>query len=348
MTDTGATIEFRNVRKEFGTFTALDNFCLEVGASEFMTLLGPSGSGKTTALNTLAGFIDADKGDILIDGVSIRHTPTEKRNIGMVFQSYSLFPHRNVLANVSFPLQMRKIDKAEVRQRSMKALEMVQLADLAQRMPHELSGGQKQRVAIARALVFEPRVLLMDEPLGALDLKLRETLQLELKALQKQIGSTVIFVTHDQGEALTLSDRIAVMDNGEIQQICTPQELYDQPVSTFIANFIGSNNILKVGAADQHSIQVEGLGRIPLKPGTAKPYAVGLRPELIRRTATDGVPAVVEQTIFSGEAIRYITRTADGTEILLVEPRHPGEAPLAAGQSIALGFDFENLNFLAK
>lgn len=348
MTGSGATIEFRNVRKNFGTFTALDNLSLKVGAGEFMTLLGPSGSGKTTALNALAGFIDVDMGDILIDGVSIRHTPTEKRNIGMVFQSYSLFPHRNVLANVSFPLQMRKVAKAEVRNRAMKALEMVQLGDFAHRMPHELSGGQKQRVAIARALVFEPRVLLMDEPLGALDLKLRETLQLELKALQKQLGSTVIFVTHDQGEALTLSDRIAVMDQGEIQQICTPQELYDRPVSTFIANFIGSNNILNVGASDQTSMEVEGLGRIPLDPGTTAPFAVGLRPELIRRVTSGGIPAVVEQTIFSGEAIRYTARTGDGTEILLVEPRHPGEAPLAVGQAIALDFDSENLIFLAK
>jgi putative spermidine/putrescine transport system ATP-binding protein len=217
MATKGSSIEFRSVRKTYGSFVALEDFSMTVAPGEFMTLLGPSGSGKTTALNCLAGFIDIGDGDILIDGVSIARVPTEKRGIGMVFQNYSLFPHRSVMGNVAFPLEMRGMARDEVRRRSLAALEMVRLDGLADRMPHELSGGQKQRVAFARAVVFEPSVLLMDEPLGALDLKLRETLQLEIKQYQRQIGCTVIYVTHDQGEALTLSDRLAVMDKGVIQ-----------------------------------------------------------------------------------------------------------------------------------
>lgn len=345
----GSLIEFRKVRKTYGAFVALEDFSMTVAPGEFMTLLGPSGSGKTTALNCLAGFIDIGEGDILIDGVSIARVPTEKRGIGMVFQNYSLFPHRSVIGNVVFPLEMRGVGRKEARERSLKALEMVRLDGLADRMPHELSGGQKQRVAFARAVVFEPRVLLMDEPLGALDLKLRETLQLEIKQYQRQIGCTVIYVTHDQGEALTLSDRLAVMDKGLIRQLGTPQELYDRPASRFVAEFIGSNNILKVLGANGSCASMEGLGKVDLV--TRQPPKngyVALRPEHIRRTDDGRATATLEQAVFFGNSIRYLLKGADGREISLVEPRGPGTEIPPAGAEIRFDFDDASLTYLPE
>lgn len=336
----GASIEFREVRKTYGDFVALESFSMDVAPGEFMTLLGPSGSGKTTALNSLAGFVDINQGDILIDGVSIARMPTEKRNIGMVFQNYSLFPHRNVLANVAFPLEMRGVAKSEILARSMKALEMVRLDGLAKRMPHELSGGQKQRVAFARAVVFEPRVLLMDEPLGALDLKLREALQIEIKQYQREIGCTVIYVTHDQGEALALSDRLAVMEKGGIRQLGTPEELYDRPNSRFVAEFIGSNNILKIRGQSDGEVLVEGIGlvRIPAVSDHADGF-VALRPEHIRRSQSENWPVTVRQAVFFGDAVRYVVEAKDGAMITFVESRRPGVEVLGSGTIIGIAFD---------
>ncbi len=340
MTAKGASIEFREVRKTYGDFVALERFTMSVAQGEFMTLLGPSGSGKTTALNSLAGFVDADSGDILIDGVSITRMPTEKRNIGMVFQNYSLFPHRDVLGNVAFPLEMRGVAKAEIVRRSMKALEMVRLDGLAKRMPHELSGGQKQRVAFARAVVFEPRVLLMDEPLGALDLKLREAMQLEIKQYQREIGCTVIYVTHDQGEALTLSDRLAVMEKGAIRQLGAPEELYDRPNSRFVAEFIGSNNILAVEGAAGDDTLVSGLGAVRLSGGARTQRGfVAIRPEHVRRSAAAGWPATVRQAVFFGDSFRYLVEAEAGAEISFVEPRRAGAAAAAPGETIRIEFD---------
>ncbi|MEO4000358.1 ABC transporter ATP-binding protein [Mesorhizobium sp. CAU 1732] len=345
----GSSIEFRKVRKTYGSFVALEEFSMTVAPGEFMTLLGPSGSGKTTALNCLAGFIDIGEGDILIDGVSIARVPTEKRGIGMVFQNYSLFPHRTVMGNVAFPLEMRGMGKAEIRTRSLKALEMVRLDGLADRMPHELSGGQKQRVAFARAVVFEPRVLLMDEPLGALDLKLRETLQLEIKQYQRQIGCTVIYVTHDQGEALTLSDRLAVMEKGFIRQLGTPQDLYDRPSSRFVAEFIGSNNIFKVLGSQGASVSMEGIGPIEIT-GRALPSAgyVALRPEHMRRTPQGRVVTRLEQAVFFGNSIRYVLTGADGKEISLIEPRTQGTQMPEPGSEVRFDFDDESLIYLPE
>lgn len=350
MTATGAPIAFRNVRKTYGGFVALEDFSMEVGAGEFMTLLGPSGSGKTTALNALAGFLDFDRGDILIDGTSIARLPTEKRNIGMVFQSYSLFPHRNVISNVAFPLEMRGVKREEARRRSLKALEMVRLGNLAERMPHELSGGQKQRVAFARAVVFEPRVLLMDEPLGALDLKLRETLQLEIKEYQRQIGCTVIYVTHDQGEALTLSDRLAVMDKGKILQVGTPEDLYDRPQSRFVAEFIGSNNVFKVLGVEGGKARIEGLGTVESCGRIVPGGHVAIRPELLRRQ--DGGEATttarVAEAVFFGNSVRYVLRAADGKEIVFVEARRPGGDVVPIGAEYGLSLDAKDLVFLPE
>jgi putative spermidine/putrescine transport system ATP-binding protein len=216
---TGARILFSSIRKVYRRDVALSSFSLAVEAGEFVTLLGPSGSGKTTALNILAGFTAASGGTLEVDGKSILDLPPEKREIGMVFQGYSLFPHMTVAQNVAFPLALRRVAKSEIARRVGEALEMVRLGSFGARMPNELSGGQRQRVAFARAVVFRPRVLLMDEPLGALDLKLREAMQLEIKRYHAELGCTVIFVTHDQGEALALSDRIAVMTDGEIAQV---------------------------------------------------------------------------------------------------------------------------------
>ena len=349
MTVNGASIEFREVRKSYGDFVALESFSMSVASGEFMTLLGPSGSGKTTALNSLAGFVDIDLGDILIDGVSIARLPTEKRNIGMVFQNYSLFPHRSVLGNIAFPLEMRGVAKGEIMARSMKALEMVRLDGLAKRMPHELSGGQKQRVAFARAVVFEPRVLLMDEPLGALDLKLREALQIEIKQYQREIGCTVIYVTHDQGEALALSDRLAVMEKGAIRQLGTPEDLYDRPNSRFVAQFIGSNNILKIRGEAGGAILVEGLGavRVPGLPEGTGGY-VAIRPEHIHRSSGENWPVTVRQAVFFGDTVRYIVEARDGAIISFIEPRRPGTAVSAPGSAIGIAFDESNLTHLPE
>lgn len=240
----GAPISFSGITKRYGPVEALREFSLDIAGGEFVTFLGPSGSGKTTALNILAGFIEPSAGDVLIDGVSITRLPTEKRNVGMVFQSYSLFPHMDVRDNVAFPLRMRGVPKAERHARAEQALAMVRLAGFGGRKPHELSGGQRQRVACARAIVFEPRVLLMDEPLGALDLKLREAMQDEIKEVQRRIGCTVIYVTHDQGEALAMSDRIVVMSEGRIEQIGAPAAVYDSPSNAFVAQFVGETNFL--------------------------------------------------------------------------------------------------------
>ena len=238
----GAGIALTDLTKHYGQVEALIGANLEIEPGEFITLLGPSGSGKTTTLMMIAGFVIPTAGDISIDGESIVGTPTYKRNLGMVFQHYSLFPHMNVYKNIAFPLEMRRMQRTEIESRVHAALELVRLAGLADRRVNQLSGGQQQRIALARALVFEPSVLLLDEPLGALDLKLRQELQLELLRLHERLGVTIIYVTHDQGEALTMSDRIVVMDAGAIQQVGTPEALYKRPANRFVADFIGESN----------------------------------------------------------------------------------------------------------
>ena len=248
MTNTmyGDSVTFTNVEKKYNETIAVSNFNLKIKESEFITLLGPSGSGKTTVLNMIAGFITQNSGSIQIGETSIHDLPTEKRNVGMVFQNYSLFPHMNIFDNVAFPLKMRKLNKNQINDEVKYALDLVGLKDYGLRMPNELSGGQRQRIAFARAIVFKPKVLLMDEPLGALDLKLREKMQIEIKNYHEEIKCTIIYVTHDQGEALTLSDRIVIMNQGKIVQIDNPKNIYDNPISKFAANFIGETNILNI------------------------------------------------------------------------------------------------------
>jgi len=246
---------------DFVTFTGVDktydgksfvirNLNLTISCGEFVSLLGPSGSGKTTTLMMLAGFESASSGDIHLDGTRVNDLPSYQREIGMVFQNYALFPHMTVAENVAFPLSVRKVPKAEIDARVREALEMIELPGIAERKPSQLSGGQQQRVALARAMIFEPRLILMDEPLGALDKRLRETMQYEIKKLHRRLGTTIVYVTHDQSEALTMSDRVAVFSDGDIQQIATPDRLYEDPANSFVANFIGENNGLKGKVAE--------------------------------------------------------------------------------------------------
>jgi putative spermidine/putrescine transport system ATP-binding protein len=340
----GASVLFRNVGKTYGDVAALADFSLSVGRGEFLTFLGPSGSGKTTALNILAGFVEPSSGDVLIDDVSITSLPSERRNIGMVFQSYSLFPHMDVRDNVGFPLRMRGVKRSECRRRAEAALEMVQLGGFGARKPHELSGGQRQRVAFARAVVFEPRVLLMDEPLGALDLKLREAMQDEIRQVQRRIGCTVIYVTHDQTEALAMSDRIVVMSNGGIEQIGTPSDIYDKPRNSFVARFIGETNLLPATVAGGVLTAAGGSITMPAPPGLANGWhgSLVLRPEHFRRGAqgTDSLSlaCTIIDVTFQGGTLRY-TAQAPGVPGLTIHERR-GEAggALAAGDQAIFWF----------
>ncbi|WP_197735737.1 ABC transporter ATP-binding protein [Allostella humosa] len=339
---------FRGLRQVYGTTVALEDFSLEVAAGEFLTLLGPSGSGKTTALNALAGFIEMSSGHIAIGGVSISDLPTEKRNIGMVFQNYSLFPHLDVLDNIAFPLRMRGVARRQARTTAQQALDLVRLAEYGRRMPHQLSGGQKQRVAFARAIVFEPRVLLMDEPLGALDLKLREAMQLEIKQFQRQIGCTVIYVTHDQGEALTLSDRIVVMDKGRVLQVGTPKEIYDAPTTRFVAEFIGVNNVVAVGRDAGGATMLEGIGPVAAAAPADARFAA-LRPEILRAVPGGNGPVMgtITDVIFLGDVVRYAARCDAGASLLFAQRREPGGGAHAIGARVAFTIEPGDIVFLA-
>ncbi len=292
-------ISIRGVTKKFGNFTAVDGLNLEIGSGEFFSMLGPSGSGKTTVLRMIAGFELPTAGNISLNGEDVTTKAPFDRDVNTVFQDYALFPHLNVIDNVEYGLRVRGIHKDERRKRAMEALEKVHLADFAQRKPSQLSGGQRQRVALARAIVVEPKILLLDEPLGALDLKLREKMQIELKQLQRDLGITFIFVTHDQDEALTLSDRIAIFNNGKIEQIGTPVELYEKPASEFVARFVGTANVFD----DAASKQIFG------KAGTNM-----IRPEQVELGAK-GKAATILETIYLGSTIRFIL-DLDGHQII--------------------------------
>ncbi len=313
----GARIDLRGMTKRFGASVAVDDCTLTVEPGEFMTFLGPSGSGKTTTLNMIAGFTDISAGGLEIDDLPVGGIPAHKRDIGVVFQHYALFPHMTVAQNIAFPLRQRKIPKAERQRMVAAALETVQLPDHAARYPGELSGGQQQRVALARAIVFSPRVLLMDEPLGALDRKLREFLQLEIKRIHREVGSTFVFVTHDQEEALILSDRIAVFNNAKIEQVGTAHELYERPATLFVARFLGESTILRGTARPDGAgstlvgdgFAVRTAGRV--EGGEGGTAALVVRPERLRLTTddpagipsgTNAVPVTVVEEIYLGAA----------------------------------------------
>ncbi|MEU3520010.1 ABC transporter ATP-binding protein [Streptomyces sp. NPDC006654] len=330
--DNAATVEFRGLRRAFGATVALDGLDLTVRPGEFLALLGPSGCGKTTALRMLAGFEHPDSGAVLVDGEDVTRVPAHRRDAGMVFQSYSLFPHLDAVDNVAFGLRMRKVRTGERRARAAELLELVGLGDKGERFPHQLSGGQQQRIALARALALRPRVLLLDEPLSALDAKVRLTLREEIRRLQQELGITTLFVTHDQEEALSVADRVAVMRAGQLEQCAEPAELYGRPATAFVAEFVGTMSRIP-GTARDGSVEVLGQ-RLPVdgQPPGASEVDVLVRPEAVRVRADGSGTATVVATAFLGAVVRVTVRLADGTEAKADLPAHEA-AELGAGSA---------------
>jgi putative spermidine/putrescine transport system ATP-binding protein len=315
-------ITARNITKTYGKVHALDDVSLDVKSGEFLTLLGPSGSGKTTLLMVLAGFTRPDQGSLKFGDQEMIRTAPHLRDVGMVFQNYALFPHMTVAGNVGYPLRLRNVPMPEISQRIEKALETVQLGGYGTRKIDQLSGGQKQRVALARSIVFEPRILLMDEPLSALDKKLRDRMQIELRHLHEKLGMTTVYVTHDQREALTMSDRIAVVNHGRIMQLATPQGLYEQPKNRFVADFIGDSTFLSV---ERHGDQITYNG-VPLKTSRPVPDAASLvlllRPERVRLATkttktVNEFQATASELVYQGDSYLMYATMPDGTEISL-------------------------------
>ncbi|WP_299826039.1 ABC transporter ATP-binding protein [uncultured Roseobacter sp.] len=348
-----AFVEFERVQKSYdGENLVVKDLNLSMPKGEFLTMLGPSGSGKTTCLMMLAGFETATHGDIRLDGVSINNIPPHKRGIGMVFQNYALFPHMTVAENLSFPLEVRKMSKSDREAKVTRALGMVQMGDFAGRRPSQLSGGQQQRIALARALVFEPELVLMDEPLGALDKQLRETLQFEITKLAHDLGITVVYVTHDQTEALTMSDRVAVFDDGRIQQLAPPDKLYEEPENSFVAQFIGENNTLegrvkeiKGGTALIELDSGELIDAQPVNVAAAgERTRVSIRPERVEynkdRLSADAhtLKAEVLEFIYMGDIFRTRLRVAGTDEFIIKTRNAPDVERLTPGQQIEIGW----------
>ena len=340
----GAPVLLKRLAKSYGATVAVQDVDLAVAAGEILALLGPSGCGKTTTLRMIAGLVTPSSGEILIDGESVGGLPAYRRNLGMLFQNYALFPHLTVAENVAFGLEMRRLPKATIGPHVARALATVQLAPLAERMPAQLSGGQQQRVALARALVYEPRVLLLDEPFGALDKKLRETMQVELRALCERLGLTTILVTHDQEEALTLADRIAVMRDGVLEQVGRARDVYERPVSRFVADVIGTSNFI-AGTATARAgatvtVTAEGGAVLAAETGHTDPakgdrVLVAVRPETIALepdgTAAGGanrLAGTVEQVIFKGQSLATWLRLDDGAPLVATTPLGGRDAPI--------------------
>ena len=351
----GAPLALQAVAKRYGALTAVEGVTLEVASGEFVSLLGPSGSGKTTTLMMIAGFIAPSAGHILLDGKDITRLPPYRRNIGMVYQNYALFPHMTVGRNIAFPLRMRGAGREEIARRVERALALVRLEGLAERKPAELSGGQQQRVALARALVFEPPLLLMDEPLGALDKKLREELQSEIKRIQRETLSTVIYVTHDQEEALSLSDRVVVLNRGRIEQAGPPGELYRRPQTRFVAEFLGAANFLAatiVDAGEPMRARSEGGLTLALGPidgaRLGRRLTLSIRPERVQllpdATAAGGETArgTILEAAYFGNAERYLVRLLGGEKLVSQRPS-TGEAMLAPGTAVRLAWAKEDV-----
>jgi len=356
------TIQLIGLSKRFGPYLAVDNIDLDIPGGEFFSILGPSGCGKTTTLRMIAGFEQPSAGRILLNGENVEQFPPNKRPVNTVFQNYALFPHLNVFDNVAFGLRRARLDKEEVNRRAAEALELVMLSGLEKRRPYELSGGQQQRVALARALVLKPAGLLLDEPLGALDAKLRRQLQIELKALQEQVGITFIYVTHDQDEALTMSDRIAVMNAGHVEQAGSPQEIYEAPETVFVADFLGAANLM-----DATAFGDDGGGRCRVEVGgTTLAAALGdsalkgeckviIRPERIRLErpgpASDGenrVQGRVERSIYIGSAFQLIVRLNIGCTVEVEVQNNGYQTDFEAGSDVSVLLPPEALRVLRE
>jgi spermidine/putrescine transport system ATP-binding protein len=319
-------VQLRALTKHYDETLAVDAIDASINAGEFFSLLGPSGCGKTTTLRMIAGFVRPTSGEIMLDGLDVAQVPPHRRNVHTVFQSYALFPHLNVFDNVAFGLRRQKVAKGDVRRRVEEALELVELGGMSARHPQQLSGGQQQRVALARALVLRPAVLLLDEPLGALDAKIRKQLRLELKALQEEVGITFVFVTHDQEEALSMSDRVAVMSAGRIEQIGTPAEVYESPATVFVADFLGVSNLMDAEAGDRggdHCTVRVGDFRLRAAAGdlaASGPVKIVARPERVELLGhgTDRencLPGMVERTVYVGASVQVMVRLATGAQL---------------------------------
>jgi spermidine/putrescine transport system ATP-binding protein len=342
-------VKLENVRKQYGSFIAVHQADFAIGRGEFFAMLGPSGCGKTTTLKMIAGFEQPTAGQVFLEGEDVSHTPPHKRNVNTVFQQYALFPHMSVFDNVAFGPRSKKLPEAEVKSRVGEMLDVVRLGEFAQRRPAQLSGGQQQRVALARALVNYPSALLLDEPLAALDLKLREAMQIELKRIQREVGITFVFVTHDQGEALTMSDRIAVMSEGRVEQVGAPVDIYARPETLFVAGFIGSANLLP-GTI----VSSDGAGtRVLLLDGTQVVVAAGnsasstslsqgnqvtvmLRPEQVVLGDVGDMKVFVTDTVFQGSSVRVVGRTTNNTEVSAIVPAGTSVKAPSVGETVSM------------
>jgi putative spermidine/putrescine transport system ATP-binding protein len=345
-------LEIKHVTKRFGNALAVDDLSLDIEQGEFLSLLGPSGCGKTTTLQMIAGFVDASAGEIMLAGQTLAGVPAQKRDIGIVFQSYALFPHMTVRENVAFGLLMRKVDKHEIGNRVDKVLALVRLDTLGERYPKQLSGGQRQRVALARAIVIDPPLLLLDEPLSNLDAKLREEMQVELRRICRTAGVTTILVTHDQAEALALSDRIAVLRNGRLEQLGTPSEIYRAPATAFVGNFIGKMNLWDVAPAASRDGQMViragniqlGASRVPEHARGSASLAAGIRPQAIVFTApgTERLAGTVATRVYQGDHVLYMVTTPLGN--VMVQAGHGSDAlRVDEGQQVFLDWADEDL-----
>jgi spermidine/putrescine ABC transporter ATP-binding subunit len=358
-TERGAPVRFLDVAKSYGETVAVTDVNLDIASGEFLTLLGPSGSGKTTTLMMLAGFETPSSGEIFVGGRPVTSVAPAQRNVGMVFQSYALFPHMTVQQNVAFPLRMRKRNAREQAEQVRRVLEIVGLKGYENRYPRQLSGGQQQRVALARAIVFEPPVLLMDEPLSALDKYLRSHLQAEIRRIQRRLGITVVYVTHDQDEAMTMSDRICVMHQGRIRQIGTPEDLYQRPTDEFVAGFLGESNMIKARVVAQDSSSVVLLiggskVSVPIhETGRLETVQVSVRPEKIVLREVDvassesSADAVIMETTFVGDHRRYSLRLPDGESIFVKQQIDAGSVSFRVDDPVAIQWPISAMRIFA-
>jgi putative spermidine/putrescine transport system ATP-binding protein len=339
-------VALKNLMKQYDAFVAVREMSLEIGDGEFLALLGPSGCGKTTTLRMIAGFVEASAGRIFFGNEDVTDLPPNKRNTGMVFQGFALFPHMTVWQNIAYGLEMRRVSKAEMQSRVAKVLELVQLTRFAERLPRQLSGGQQQRVALARALVINPHVLLLDEPLSALDAKLRHEVRLQIRQLQQSLGLTTVFVTHDQEEALSLADRLVVMNGGAIEQIGTPADLYERPATPFVADFIGKTNFFKGKLNGDRFVFEGGGGSLKVLPRQGKAELLGVRPEKISIVPADRpasarpcenlMTGVVELVSYLGPSTEFRVKVAGDRSVLVQQSNRDAAEAVQVGQQVTL------------